>query len=431
MAYPPADEQIADLKTVLEISRRLAGSTELDPLLALIEKTALDVLDCERATVFIYDAKTEEFFSARATGVDAIRIPIDHGLVGASVSERRIVNVVDAYEDPRFNQELDRKTGYRTQTVLCVPLFGLDDRLIGVLQFLNSLEGPFDGYDELLAKTLAAQVGVILQRQVLLDIYAEKQKMEHDMGLAREIQQALIPPEAPKVAGFDIAGWNRPADQTGGDTYDFLSLDHDLLAITVADATGHGIGPSLVATECRALMRAMALLTSQLTGEKMDLAGSTLPRMLAQVNDLLCADLPPDRFVTQFFGIIDLPHRRLSYVSAGHGPILLYRTGRDEVIDLPISGLALGMLTGIGYDLVDPVIFEPGDILIVVTDGFFEWTRQDGEMYGSDRIIDLVRANSHLTSAELIQALYRSVKEFGPGVPQADDLTAVFVRCLE
>src|SRR5439155_2452087 len=119
----------------------------------------------------------------------------------------------------------------------------------------------FDPWDHELVKTFSAQVGVAVQRQLLLEHYAEKQRIERDLNIARDIQQGLLPKADAKLSGFDIAGWNKPADETGGDCYDYLPLADGSLAITIADATGHGIGPALMIAECRALFRATVSLS--------------------------------------------------------------------------------------------------------------------------------------------------------------------------
>src|SRR5205823_5224214 len=159
---------------------------------------------------------------------------------------------------------------------------GWDNEPVGVLQVLNKRAGPFGPWDEALAKTFSAQAGVAVQRQLLLEEFAKKQRFERDMDIARQIQQGLLPKRPPAAAGFDIAGWNRPADETGGDFYDFKELPGGAVAITIADVSGHGIGPALVVAECRALVRASLVQTQE------------LDRLMPLVNRLLCEDVPPD-----------------------------------------------------------------------------------------------------------------------------------------
>ncbi len=416
MDLPGIEEQLSDLKGVLVVARELGATVDLRTMLTRIEGAARHVMESERASVFLYDAKTDELYSYVATGVEEIRFSSKLGLAGAAIQERQLINVPDAYADPRFNPEVDRRTGFRTRNMLTLPLIGLDDAMVGVLQVLNKEQGSFTTWDEQLAATLAAQAGAAIQRQVLLEQYAEKQKLERDLDIARGIQQELLPDAPPEVDGFDIAGWNKPADQTGGDAFDFMALNGGRIAITIADATGHGIGPALVIAECRALLRATALASDEPS------------EIMARVNDLLVDDLPADRFVTCFFGLLDPSDTSLRFSSGGHGPLLYFRAADGQVVELPATGLPLGIMAGMRCDPVPPVSFQPGDMLVLVTDGFFEWLNANNEQFGMERLFDVVRNNRQLPSADLIQTLYREVLQFAGGTPQADDLTAVVIK---
>jgi phosphoserine phosphatase len=413
---PDVNEQLSDLQGVLVVARQLGATVDLHTMLSHIEAAALNVMESERASVFLYAPESDELYSYVATGVEEIRFSAKQGLAGAAVQERRTINVPDAYADERFNPEVDKKTGFRTRNVLSLPLLGLDETVVGVLQVLNKQGSSFTAWDEQLAATLAAQAGAAVQRQMLLDQYAEKQKLEHDLDIARHIQQELLPDHPPEVSGFDIAGWNKPADRTGGDAFDYMAVDGGRQAITIADATGHGIGPALVIAECRALLRAMAL------------ANREPNRIMQCVNDLLVQDLPADRFVTCFFGFLDPESATMTYSSAGHGPLLHFSRAKERVTELNATGVPLGIMPNMTFDTAEPICFQTGDMMVLVTDGFFEWLSPDEEQFGTDRIKDIIIANKDLPAADLIGTIYRQVVAFARGAPQADDLTAVIIK---
>jgi phosphoserine phosphatase len=259
---PRDDGRLADLERLLDVARQLGATVELDPLLVAIAAAATSVLDCERATVFLLDRKAGELSSRLATGIagapiEEIRFPVTLGIAGEVARSGAAINIPDAYADPRFYPEFDRRSGYRTRSMLTIPLIAHDGATVGVLQLLNKLGGPFAARDEEIAGFLGTQAGVAIHRQLLLEQFAVKQRLERDLNIARDIQRGLLPRDPPVVPGFDIAGWNRPADETGGDYFDFMPVDGGGLAITIADATGHGIGPALVVSETRALFRAI------------------------------------------------------------------------------------------------------------------------------------------------------------------------------
>ena len=417
-AVPQAspEQTIADLTRLLDVSRQLGATVELDPLLQAIEQAALEVLDCERASVFLHDQSRRELFSTVATGVHEIRFPDDRGIAGEAAQQRTVINVPDAYADARFNPDIDVATGFRTRSILTLPMVGHDGELMGVLQLLNKKVGSFDANDEHLAHTLGALAGVALQRQLLLEAYAEKRKLERDLNLARTIQQGVLPDEAPSIPGFEIAGWNRPADQTGGDVYDFIELIEGQLGLIVGDATGHGIGPALVAVECRALIRALALSTADLS------------HILGTTNRLLEQDMRDSRFVTLCLGFIDIATATLRFASAGHGPLLYYRAARDQFEELEVSGPPLGLFGGMTYDPPPAVQMATGDMLVLLTDGFYEYAREGDEQFGVDRVKQVLHAHRAEPCRAMIDRLYEAVQAFAAGAPQMDDMTVVIVK---
>ena len=225
----PSRSRIADLERLLDVARHLGATVDLDALLETIAVAATSVLDCERATVYLYDRPAGELCSRLATGIadspiNEIRFPVSRGIAGEVARTGHSVNLPDAYTDPRFNPDFDRVSGFRTRSMLAVRLADHDDQTVGVLQLLNKRSGTFDARDEEVAGFLGGQAGVAIQRQSLLHHFAEKQRIERDLSIARSIQQGLLPREQPSVTGFDIAGWNQPADETGGDFYDFFPL---------------------------------------------------------------------------------------------------------------------------------------------------------------------------------------------------------------
>ena len=408
--------KLADLQKVLAITRTMAAAIDLNDLLALVIERSMELLDAERATLFLYDPARKELVSRIAAGADEIRIPADKGIAGAAAQQNRIINVPDAYADPRFNPDVDKRTGFRTRAILAIPLRDFEDQLVGVLQVLNKRQGAFEDYDIALAQTLAAQAGVAIQRANLIEHYVRKQQMERAMKLAREIQQNLLPRSAPTVEGFDIAGFCLPADETGGDTYDFLPLSDGRLMTVVADATGHGIGPALVIAETRAMLRSVSLRSQDAAV------------VLETVNNLLTADLDGGRFVTCFLGLLNPRQGSLSFASAGHGPLLFYSADDDCFEELPATGLPLGIMDQADFGPPLERRLRRGDLAIITTDGFFEAVNADGESFGIPRLCELIRRHRDQPAATLIETLHTAVKAFAAGEPQADDLTAVILR---
>ncbi len=409
---------VSNATSILEVARRLGGASDLDELLDMIVRETTTVLNCERASLFLYDPDKKVLYSKIATGTDQIRVPMDCGIVGACAKSGQLINVHDAYSDSRFNLEVDKKLGYHTRNILSAPLIGYDGKLVGVLQAINKREGGFEKVDEWLIETLGSQAAVALQRAQLLEEYAEKQRLEHELNLAREIQQGFLPKSQPEVVGYDIAGWNRPAEQTGGDCFDFMQVDDNgsLTYLLLADASGHGIAPALVVSQIRTMFRTLIGVER------------SLEKILGTINNILCTDLPDDRFITAFAGVLDPQAHKLDYCSPGQGPLLHIRPRENYVEMRSATVCPLGIVCDMSFRLDRPIIFEPGDVLLIVTDGFFEWRNREGEQFGIERLKNVALVSADLSAREIIEKILYEVEKFTDGTPQEDDLTALVVK---
>jgi serine phosphatase RsbU (regulator of sigma subunit) len=272
-----------------------------------------------------------------------------------------------------------------------------------------------------LTGVVAAQVSLEVRRYFLAslreaEVRRQMDLMNHDLRLARTIQQGLLPKKAPDLRGYDIAGWSQPADETGGDYYDWQPLPDGRLAVSLADVTGHGIAAALVTAACRAYSRASFP------------SGGELGGLMSRVNGLLADDLPANRFVTFVVAVLDPKAGRLELLSAGHGPILVYKASENRLYDFPAQGIPFGITSAFEYGAALEFQFLPGDFAVLLTDGFFEWAGPGDEQFGLERLKATVQAAKDLPAQELIAKLYSEVREFARGVNQQDDLTAVVIK---
>jgi len=408
------------LARILEITCRLGTTTEVDDLLNQIVDAALDLLQADRGTVFLYDSATRELYSKVATGTQEIRFPADRGLAGQTAQSLAVVNVPDCYADPRFNPEIDRETGYKTHCLLSVPLVGHDGALVGVMQLLNKRDdGPFDAADEQVALALAAQCAVALQRAFLIAEQLVKQKLQRDLALAREIQSRVLPRQLPVLGGYDLVGWSEPADETGGDIYDAVAVGDNEVAVVLADATGHGVGPAISVTQMRAMCRIAFRL------------GIGLDEVLRQVNEQLVEDLPANRFVTAFLGCVDATRHEVRYHAGGQGPLLHYQAAAEACTFHDASTFPLGILPDIPVDPAPPPIaMAPGDILALLSDGIYEYADAGGHQFGLEGVCNVVRTHHDQPMSDLLNHIRAAVGQHAAGAPQADDMTIVLIRRL-
>jgi len=285
-------------------------------------------------------------------------------------------------------------------------------------------------------------VSRVLEVQALAEAQADMRtalrsllKMERDMQLARQIQQQSFPAKLPKVAGYEIAAWADPADETGGDIYDIIGFapvddardestdpirltnDNPRYTILVlADATGHGIGPALAVSQFRSMVR-MAIRT-----------GRDLDAIAHHVNDQLCTDLPSGRFITAWMAMLDAEEHVLHSFSAGHAPLFHYVATRNECDVFDADIMPFGITRQIAFEHRAPIKLEKGDFFIVCSDGIMEMQNTRNEQFGKIRLIDFIKRHRNDSPTLWLKSLQRALEEFADGAVAGDDITAVVLK---
>jgi PAS domain S-box-containing protein len=252
----------------------------------------------------------------------------------------------------------------------------------------------------------------------------ELRSRQEQMRAAREIQQRLFPRRAPNVEGYDVAGTSVPADATGGDYYDFLTMLDGHMGFVVADVSGHGLGPSLLMAETRALLRVVARNRVD-PGE-----------ILFRANRVITEDVDGEHYVTVVFVRLDPATGELVHASAGHPAGLVVGADGKLKAELKRTGGPLGFGFGPPIRSAPPVRIEAGDILLLYTDGIIEAHRRDGgeepsEEFGIARVLDVIRENRQGKADDIMRALCKAATEFVSPEPIEDDLTLLVVKALE
>ena len=243
----------------------------------------------------------------------------------------------------------------------------------------------------------------------------QKQEQEFQLQLARDVQQRLYA-APPVVSGFDIGASAHPADETGGDYFDFISMADGSLVIAVADAKGHGFSSALVVALTRAYVRCFAAMQME------------LDELLARVNQMLLQDLDHGDFVTLFLARLDGSHRTLSYASAGHVPGLILLNSGDVKCTLDSTGPPLGLFSASKFSLRQPISLDSGEIAVFLTDGVTESTTPDGHQFGTQRVLDKIRALSRKSASTIADGIYHATRAFVQGDLQDDDITSVVIK---
>jgi hypothetical protein len=238
--------------------------------------------------------------------------------------------------------------------------------------------------------------------------------VEEEMYLARQIQQRLFPDHPPDLPGFEIAGSCFPADATGGDFFDYIPMADHGVGLCLGDVSSHGVGPALVMSLIRAYLRALSR------------AQIDPGAILSETNDIACDDLEDGRFATVFLCRLEPNSLSMTYAGAGHESYLLHASG--ETTALESTGLPLGFLKEKPIVSAPTISLQPGELVLLISDGIFESVSAEGELFGLAQALDVVRTNRHLTASEIVAMLCRAAQDFGRHDTQKDDMTVVVIK---
>jgi sigma-B regulation protein RsbU (phosphoserine phosphatase) len=299
-------------------------------------------------------------------------------------------------------------------SLIAVPMM-VKSELRGVLTVYNKRDDlPFTEDDVRLLAIIAGQSGQVVENARLYEKEQALARMQEEIHLAARIQSELLPKSPPKVEGYEILGRSIPAQEVGGDYFDFIPIDEQHLALCIGDVSGKGLPASLLMANLQATLRSQTLN-----------AGS--PReCLERSNQLLFQSTSPEKFATLFFAVLDTTNHQLNYSNAGHeNPYL--RSHQNEMKRLKKGGIPLGMLPQFTYEQ-ELIPLENGSVFVAYSDGVTEAMNAQEEMFGEERVAAIVDQFRNAPAAEIIDRLVAAVKHHAAAVPQSDDITVIVVR---
>jgi len=402
------------LDTIAEVT----GNTDLDSLMRSVVDKAIAVTNAERGLLLLPDEKGELVIKVAR---DKMGSPLPAGLkysksIPAKVFETgKAETLMDAAGggDIALGQSI---LDLRLVSVMCAPLTTADENL-GVLYVDSRASAKgFTKSDLELFTTLGSQCALALHNAALVEAYLEKQRLQHDLHVAKDIQQGMLPRKTIERPRVEIAGFNRPCEETGGDYFDYISMPERRMGVVIGDVSGHGIGAALFMATARALLRAF---TYKL-GDPAE--------VLAEVNRFLERDMPDGSFMTLFFGEVNTKTGAFRYASAGHNPVILFRKATGSFEELGKTGPGLGLLSEATYGLCETPPLAPGDILLLYTDGLPEAMSPAKELYGEERMKTLLAGLQERKPAEIVSQMVRAVTEWTRAEVFEDDLTLVVVK---
>jgi sigma-B regulation protein RsbU (phosphoserine phosphatase) len=312
-----------------------------------------------------------------------------------------------------------RDSSFGASSVMVAPLLYAKQNM-GVLALANSRMGqPFSQNDFVVFKSIAEQSAFALYNAIIYSEANEKKRLDHDLEIARDIQRILLPAESPKVSGFEINGINIPARQVSGDYFDYIKIDEERLGVAIADVSGKGVPASLIMAICRSVLRSQAIGNSSPT------------EVLQKVNRQLYPDIKEDMFISMAYLVLDHVRSSVTLARAGHDAPLLYTQKTQIVSPLKTPGMVVGIDSGDVFDRITKdvaVPLEPGDCILLYTDGITEALDSEGNEFGLERTIEAFRDSAKQGPQAIVSRLIDELRNFVGSTPQNDDITLIAIR---
>ncbi|MEM8884893.1 MAG: GAF domain-containing SpoIIE family protein phosphatase [Planctomycetota bacterium] len=413
------DKDGRNVGILLDTIAAVSGDADLDSLLRSIVDKSIHIASAERGIVLLPDDETGKL------AVRVARDKLGNPLPTNVKFSRSIPDKV--FESGEAETLMDAAGGgdialgqsildLRLVSVMCAPLRTAEETL-GVLYIDSKASAKgFTPGDLELFKALGNQCGLAIRNARLVQAYLEQERMKQELHVAKDIQQGMLPRTTIERPRVEVAGFNRPCEETGGDYFDYIPMPDRRLGVVIGDVSGHGIGAALFMTTARALLRAF-------THKAADPA-----QVLSETNLLLERDMPPGSFMSLFFGELDTRTGACRYASAGHNPVVLFRKETASFEELGKTGPALGLIEGANYTIGETPALSSGDLLFLYTDGLPEAMNSEKELFGMERVKTLLAGLQERPAEEIIQQMVRAVTEFTKREVFEDDLTMVVVK---
>lgn len=403
----------AKLKAVLEISRSLAGTLDVEKMLPKILQTLFSVFPhADRGCILLQNAEGKMIPRAmlHRHGEEDSSVRLSKTILNQVLTEKKAILSADAASDSRFNAS-ESISSLTIRSMMCVPLLSVQGEPLGVINI--DTQNPFSQFkkeDLEILIAVAGQAALSYESARLLTSFIEKQKQDSEMQIARHVQEALLPDTLPTVEGYQFFASYDSAQAVGGDYYDVIPLKDGKLAIAFGDVAGKGVPGALVMSRISSVVRSTVDLVTDIL------------ETVARINEQMCVKAVEGRFVTFTLTILDTVNHKMQLVNAGHMSPIIRSTDNslfefdDETIGVPIA-----VMEGFPFEVVEHDL-APGDQVVLYTDGVSEAMNRNGDLYGMERLRAVV-TKTHGDAASLGKVIREDVRAHAAGFPQNDDIT--------
>ncbi len=409
------------LRMLLDITKTISRSLDLDEVLNLVMDTLSSLIPYDAAGIYLIEFSPEDaspyiFKSKVIRGYQISfeliepRLKLGEGFLGTVAQTGKPIVSADVSQDERYFAAREL-----TRSEMLAPIVS-NDRVIGVFALESDSLDAYSEDDLSILQLLTSQVAIIIEKVRLHEEVVEKKRIQAQLEIARQVQLELLPEHDPEIENFDISAYIFPAEEVSGDYYDWVSVFDDQIGIVVADAVGKGIPAALLMSFLRASLRSAVQI------------GYAPHIAFSKVSSLLRDSIKDNQFITGIYGLLDSTNKTFVFSNAGHNPPLLIKPD-GEYRFVEYGDVPLGMFADAHYHQ-HFIRFEPGQVLVIYTDGITEAANPSGDEYGQDRFAKRILDGIHLPAKKLIDHVRKGVADFTERKFLDDDGTLFIVKAI-
>jgi len=408
---------VNELSILNDIASSISSTQPVENIVDTIVLKCVKHLHAEEGTVSLLEKEDEDqkfYTMIRRQDLTQQRVPIhlDHQITGWMLRKQEPLLSNDLKGDGRFTLPPDTERSIRN--MLSVPLIA-KGKLIGYLAVFNKKNGDeFKEKDRRLLVIIASQSAQIIENSRLYEEEKEYLILKEEMKVATNIQNNLLPDKNPEIPGYEVAAFNIPAKEVGGDYYDFIELDEEHLGFCIGDITGKGMPAALLMANLQASLRSQALINKETN------------ICVQNINKLLYRNTEASKFATLFYGMLDYKTHNICYCNAGHDQPLIFRK-KEMHSKLKVTGMLLGVVDEAEYRC-ENITLEPDDIVVIYTDGITEAMNKNSEEFGLDRTVKCIGSHADSSASDILQQIYDEVSVHSGGIQQSDDITIMVIK---
>ena len=418
-------DKYEELNLLFDFSQSLGSHLTLDRIFNIILEKVELALDVDRASIMIYNQESKTLEVVDSHGFDKEKLETRQISVEKSISGYVLKNgkalMVDNFNSIPDEIELKNKKEYNSQSFIIVPMIfspiQVSQNKIGVINVTEKRnKKPFSSGDLKLLNSIASMAAIAIYNNKLLEKVLESERLRRDLEIAETIQLGMLPTDFPELPDLEIYGRCSSAKNVGGDYFDFFLANENRLDMLIADVSGHNISAALMMANTRSVLRS--------------LMQESIPvnEILARANQLLCDDMNQAGFFISVFLIrFDRLNRRVNYANGGHHPVFKYQPKTKDFEKLDADGLLLGVLPEVRFE-EKTLILEPGDSLVMYTDGLIETSNKTGELYGYNNLKKMISKTAQKSPHEIIDEIFTNLESFSNSASQKDDITLQIMK---